>query len=151
MLDREKAGDHCDIHVVVLGKDGSQSRTRVSSTLWDVDACPMTYFALSATAEGYVAAWPTKGDIYFARMDRKGKVVAPGEVKTPGRSGMRSGVVALGGPNGATLIAWKHEGELGWQVYDREGRAQGPPESARAPGKGAAGLVDEHGRFILFP
>jgi len=151
VLYREKAGNHRDIYLVRLAKDGSRSRTRISGTPWNVDACPMTYFALSATAEGYVAAWPTKGDIYFARLDRKGNVLAPGEVKTPGRSGMRSGVVALGAPNGASLVAWKHEGESGWQVYDREGRAQGPPGSARGPGKGAAGVVDEQGHFLLFP
>ena len=151
VLYREKAGNQRDIYLVVLAKDGSQSRTRVSGTLWNVNACPMTYFALSAIEDGYLAAWPTRGEIYFAKLDRKGKVLAPGEVKTPGHSGMRSGVVALGAPNGATLIAWKHEEELGWQVYDREGRAQGAMGSARGSGKGAAGVVDEQGRFILFP
>lgn len=151
VLYREKAGNQRDIYLVVLGRDGSQSRTRASSTLWNVNACPMTYFALSATEDGYVAAWPTRGEIYFARLDRKGKVLAPGEVKTPGRSGMRSGVVALGAPNGATLIAWKHDEDLGWQIYGREGRAQGAMGSARGTGKGAAGVVDERGRFILFP
>jgi hypothetical protein len=151
VLYREKAGNQRDIYLVVMGKDGSQSRTRVSSTLWNVNACPMTYFALSATGDSYLAAWPTKGDIYFARLDRNGRVLAPGEVKTPGRSGMRSGVVALGAPDGATLIAWKHDEELGWQVYDREGRAQGAMGTARGTGKGAAGVVDERGRFILFP
>jgi len=149
VLYREKTGNHRDIYLVVLGQDGSRARTRVSVTPWNVTACPMKYFALSATGDGYVAAWPTKGEIYFSRLDRNGKVLPPGEVKTPGRSGMRTGLVALGAQR-ATLIAWKHLEELGWQVYDREGRALGAARSARSVGKGAAGVVDEQGRFVLF-
>jgi hypothetical protein len=138
------------MYLVLLAKDGSQSRTRVSSTLWKINGCPMTYFALSSTKEGYIAAWPTKGEIYFARLDRKGKVLPPGEIKTAGLSGMRSGVVALSASDGTTLIAWRHQQELGWQVYDNEGRPQGAPSSIKSAGKGAAGIVDEKGRFILF-
>ena len=43
------------------------------------------------------------GDIYFARLDSEGRVLPPDEVKTPGRSGMRSGLVALSGADGSTL------------------------------------------------
>jgi hypothetical protein len=150
VLYREETNNERDMHLVVLAKDGSQSRTRISGTLWKVNGCPMTYFALSTTKEGYIAAWPTKGEIYFARLDRKGKVLPPGEIKTAGRSGMRSGVVALSASDGTTLIAWRHQEELGWQIYDLEGRPQGPPGSIKSAGKGAAGVVEENGRFILF-
>jgi hypothetical protein len=150
VLNREETNNERDMHVVLLTKDGHQSRTRISSTLWKLNGCPMTYFAISATKEGYVAAWPTKGEIYFARLAANGKVLAPGEIKTPGHSGMRSGVVALSAPDGATLIAWKHQDELGWQIYDPEGHPQGAPGSVESAGKGAAAAVDETGRFILF-
>jgi len=100
VLYREETGNQRDMYLVLLAKDGSQSRTRVSSTLWNINGCPMTYFALSATKEGYVAAWPTKGEIYFARINRKGNVLPPGEIKTVGRSGMRSSVVALSASDG---------------------------------------------------
>jgi len=56
----------------------------------------MTYFTIAPTDTGYVAAWPMKGQIYFARLDKDGTVLAPGEIKTPGTSGMRSGVVRMG-------------------------------------------------------
>jgi hypothetical protein len=150
VLYRERTDNERDMYVVLLSKDGHLSRTRISSTLWKIDACPMTYYMISASQEGYVAAWPTKGDIYFARLDRNGQVLPPGEIKTPGHSGMRSGVVALSAPNGESLVAWKHEDELGWQLYDPEGRPEGVPGSAKSPGKGAAGVVDKNGRFILF-
>jgi hypothetical protein len=150
VLYREETNNERDMYLVLLAKDGSQSRTRVSSTLWKINGCPMTYFALSTTKEGYIAAWPTKGEVYFVRLDRKGKVLSPGEIKTAGRSGMRSGVVALSASDGTTLIAWRHQEELGWQIYDLEGRPQGAPGSIKSAGKGAAGIVDENGRFILF-
>ena len=150
VLYRERTNDERDMYLVLLHRDGSQSRTRISNTLWKINGCPMTYYMIFPTNEGYVAAWPTKGDIYFARLDRSGKVLPPGEVKTPGRSGMRSGVVALSAPNGESLVAWKHEDELGWQLYDEAGRPEGMPGSVKSPGKGAAGVVDKRGRFILF-
>ena len=150
VLYRERTNNERDMYVVLVSKDGRQSRARISSTPWKIDGCPMTYYMISATKEGYVAAWPTKGDIYFARLDRNGKLLSPGEIKTPGHSGMRSGVVALSAPNGESLVAWKHEDELGWQLYDTKGRPEGVPGSVKSPGKGAAGVVDKNGRFILF-
>ncbi|HXI40609.1 MAG TPA: hypothetical protein VNH18_32995 [Bryobacteraceae bacterium] len=150
VLYREETNNERDMYLVLLANDGSQSRTRVSSTLWKINGCPMTYFALSTTKEGYIAAWPTKGEIYFARLDRNGRVLPPGEIKTAGRSGMRSGVVALSASDGTTLIAWRHQEEVTWQIYDLEGRPQGALGSIKSAGKGAAGIVDEKGRFILF-
>ncbi len=102
------------MYLILQDKTGHLTRTRISSTPWHVNACPMTYYAITGTNDGYLAAWPTKGDIYFARVDAKGAVLPPGEVKTPGRSGMRTGLVALSGRAGNTLIAWKREGELSY-------------------------------------
>jgi hypothetical protein len=150
VLYREKAHDKRDMYIVILKKDGGQLHTRVSSTLWEVNACPMTYYAISSTKNGYIAAWPTKGEIYFTRMDRNGKVVAPGEIKTPGRTGMRTGLIALEAPDGQALIAWKHQGELSWQLYSADGRPEGSPSSMPNKGAGVAGIVDKTGRFILF-
>ncbi len=150
VLYREKANDDRDVYLLIQDKTGHLTRTRISATPWHVNACPMTYYSLTATSDGYVAAWPTKGDIYFARIDRTGAVLPPGEVKTPGRSGMRTGLVALSGKEGSTLVAWKREGELSWQLYNAEGVAQGSVVSMPSTGKGAAGVTGRHGNFILF-
>jgi len=151
VLYRERTNNQRDMYLVVLTKDGRQSRTRVSSTLWTINGCPTTYYSISATKDGYLAAWPTKGEIYFTKLDKDGRVLPPGEIKTPGRSGMRTGLVALAASDGSTLIAWKHQDELGWQLYDREGHPQGPTGSIKSVGQGAAGVVDSNGRFLLFP
>lgn len=150
VLYREETDNKRDMYLVILKKDGQQLRTRISSALWEINACPMTYFALSATKNGYIAAWPTKGEIYFARIDKNGKVLSPGEVKTPGRSGMRTGLVALEAPDGRTLIAWNHQGQLSWQQYSPDGQPEDTPTSIPTTGKGAAGVVNGAGRFILF-
>ena len=150
VLYREETNNDRDMYLVLRSKTGQQSRTRISTTTWKINACPMTYYSLSATSDGYIAAWPTKGQIYFARVNRTGRVMSPGEIKTPGLSAMRSGVVALGASDGSTLIAWKHENELGWQFYDQNGQAMGTPGSVKSDGKGAAGVVDQNGEFILF-
>ena len=83
VLYRERTNNERDMYVVLVGKDGHPSRTRISSTPWKIDACPMTYYMISATKEGYVAAWPTKGDIYFARLDRKWQGLASGRNQNP--------------------------------------------------------------------
>jgi len=105
------------------------------------------YGALSAI----LAAWPTKGQIYFARLDRNGAVLPPGEIKTPGTNGMRTGVLALSGTSGAALIAWKNNDTLGWQCYHANGLPQGSPGRAPSAGSGAAGVVLPDGKSVLFP
>jgi hypothetical protein len=112
----------------------------------------MTYYSIARAAKGYVAAWPTGKDyeIYFARIDQKGNVLTSGEIKTPGRAGHRTGVLALAAPDGSVCVAWTKDGKLGWQVYDEKGKPSGKPGSAETKGNGVAGVVDKDGRFVLF-
>lgn len=150
ILYREETNNQRDMYVVLWDQKRNQkSIQRVSGVPWKVDACPMTYYMVSPTAKGFTAAWPTKGEIYFARLDAQGKVLPPGEIKTPGASGMRTGTIVLDADDGATLVAWKKENRLGWQLYDKSGQPQGPAGSTESPGPGAAGVVDSSGRFVL--
>jgi hypothetical protein len=153
VLYREETNNDRDIYVVLWDQShgGKPVRTRVSATGWNVKACPMTYFTITPTDSGYVTAWPTKGKIYFARLDKDGGVLPPGEIKTPGTSGMRTGVLALSASDGATLIAWKNKGVLGWQIYDATGQSAGMPDEMASAGNGAAGVVLRNGDFLLFP
>ena len=111
----------------------------------------MTYFTITRADSGYVAAWPTKGQVYFARLDKDGAVLPPGEISTPGTSGMRNGLLAWSAFDGTTLVAWKNKDILGWQLYDGKGRSQGEPGSVASPGGAAAGVVLRNGRFLVFP
>jgi hypothetical protein len=151
VLYREETNNERDMYLVLWDQErGHASRTRISSTLWKIDACPMTYHTIARDRDGFVAAWPTKGQVYFSRLDGKGNPVTPGEVKTPGQAGMRSGVLALlGAPDRSTLVAWKKDGRMSWQVYDSEGRPSGPGGAVHSSGDGVAGVVDKDGRFTL--
>jgi hypothetical protein len=151
VLYREETNDERDMWLVLWDQGRRQvSRTRISTTLWKVDACPMTYYAVSRNEGGFAAVWPTRGEIYFARLDAKGNLLPPGEIKTPGRAGHRTGMLALSAPDGKSMVAWTKDGKLGWQVYDSKGRPLGDVGFARSSGNGVAGVVDRDGRFILF-
>ena len=156
VLYREETNNDRDLYAVIWDQRAGDKmiRRRISTTPWKLEGCPMTYFTISPAANGYIAAWPTKGEIYFARLDANGEVLPPGEIKTPGQNGMRTGIVALGAADGATLIAWKNAEKLGWQLYDAKGNPSSDPGasgSTDSPGNGAAGVVLPSGKFLLFP
>lgn len=152
MLYREETNNERDIYLVLADKNGgAPKRTRISATPWKLEGCPMTYFTIRPTETGYLAAWPTKGQIYFSRLDKDGVVLPPGEIKTPGTHGMRTGLVALSAPDGATLIVWKNQDTLGWQLYDAKGEANGSAGSEPSPSTGAAAVALPDGHFMVFP
>lgn len=153
VLYREETNDERDMHLILWdqARGAKASRTRISGVGWKIAACPMTYFTINRTDQGYVAAWPTKGEVYFARLSKDGAVLPPGEIRTPGSAGMRNGVLGLGASDGATLVAWKNKDTLGWQLYDSHGRSEGEPGTAESQGHGAAGVVLRDGRFLVFP
>ena len=152
LLYREETDNERDMYLVLTNQKGESkpSRTRISSTSWKLNGCPMTYYTVARSATGYVAAWPTKGEVYFARLDKNGVVLPPGEIKTPGSNGMRTGVLALSAKNGATLIGWKKNDVLGWQHYNAEAKPVGESGSASSLGNGAAGVALANGTFVLF-
>jgi hypothetical protein len=151
VLYREETNNERDMYLVLWDQArGETSRTRVGRTPWKVDGCPMTYYAVTPNRGGFAAAWPTRGRVYFARLDGRGESSRLAEVETPGTSGMRTGVLALSALDGATLVAWKKDDELGWQLYDAAGRPSGPSRAVKSMGHGAAGVVGRDGRFTLF-
>ena len=153
LLYREETGNERDMYVALWdpSRETGPKRTRISGTSWSINACPMTYFTITPTATGYVAVWPTKGQVYFVRLDKSGAVLPPGEVRTTGTAGMRTGLLALSAPDGATLVVWKNNEVLGWQLYDANAQPEGVAGSVASPGNGAAGVVLRDGRFALFP
>ncbi len=153
LLYREETNNDRDVWLSLIDPSGkgTPSHTRISITPWKIAACPMTYFTVVPNAKGYIAAWPTKGRIYFAQLGKDGAVLPPGEIRTPGTNGMRTGVTALTAADGATLIAWKNSDTLGWQLYDANGVAQGSPGSVPSAGSGAAGVALAGGKFVLLP
>jgi len=148
---REKTDNHRDMYLVRMKKDGSHTRNRCSQASWDINACPMTYWDLEPAGDGFIAAWPTRGKLYFNRLDADGKPGNAREVMTEGQTTMRSQPLALTNAAGMTLIGWRQQGQLMWQVYDNQNKPIGAKGSAQGVSPAAAGVVDKAGRFIIFP
>ena len=80
---------------------------------------------------GILAAWETKGQVAFARVDRKtgerSRAISPS-----GKDGTRKHPSLATNTKGETLLAWtegtgwQRGGSLDWQVFDRSGRPIGP-------------------------
>jgi hypothetical protein len=150
LLYREATDNKRDMYVV-LSKNGQQKRTMLSRTLWKIDSCPMTYFSIRPAGDGFVAAWPTRGQAYFTRISIDGKIWPPGEIKVGGKTWMRSTLIALPGADDTTLIAWKSDEKLHWKIYDANGKPITEESQIPSPGPQAGAVVDRDGNFILFP
>jgi hypothetical protein len=148
---RERTDNHRDMYVALIKKDGSHTRKRVSQVSWDINMCPMTYWDFHATANGYLAVWPTRGRLYFNRISADGDPVSVTEIKTDGQTTMRSQPLALTNSKDYVLIGWRQQGELRWQVYDAGNNPVGVRGSAPGASLAAAGVVDKFGQFILIP
>jgi hypothetical protein len=150
ILYREETNNDRDMFVVRWNtRTGKVARQPVSSTTWKIDACPMTYYSIVARGDGYLAAWPTRGRVYFARLDAAGRRQAPLEVATGGASGMRTGLRAVANSQGAMLLVWNNDNKLGWQRYAADCRPEGAEGHVATSGKGAATVVDSAGNFIV--
>jgi RNA polymerase sigma factor (sigma-70 family) len=95
---------------------------------WSINACPMSSESFAEAPGGQVlAAWDTKGQVYFARIDPEtGKRSAP--VAAPGAGHGRKHPALAVNSRGEMILAWTEGmgwnkgGSLAWQVYDRDGK-----------------------------
>jgi hypothetical protein len=150
ILYREEADNNRDMYILIKHRDGRLTRRRISSTGWKIGACPMSCFSITIAPKGYIAAWPTKGQVYFARLDEEGNPMPPVEVATSGRAIMHEGVLGLSTRDGQVLVAWNHDGRLNWRRYDSSAAPIGPIGSIATSGKAAAGVTLGDSRFLLF-
>ena len=151
ILYREETDNNRDMYLALWNqKQNKVTKTRVSTTPWTIDSCPMTYYSIARSGAGFVAAWPTKGEIYFAKLNANGSPIAPKEIKTSGSCGMRTGLLAIPASDGQTVVAWKKDNRLNWQIFDNRGRPKGTPGFAQSNGNGVAGVLAKGDELILF-
>jgi hypothetical protein len=94
---------------------------------WVVQTCPMSSFAFAERDAGVLAAWETKGQVYFAGIDTAtGKRSALAEA--PGRARDRKHPVMAADKHGQTILVWtegmgwERGGAVAWQVFDKDGK-----------------------------
>ena len=91
---------------------------------WKLPMCAMSTANLSETSNGALAAWETKGQVYFCHIDAQKQaqpIGAPGAGtgrKHPAVAGNAAGEVLLAWTNG---MGWQKGGSVEWQVYGKDG------------------------------
>ena len=94
---------------------------------WKIGSCPMSSASFAQSAGGVLAAWETKGQVYYAHIDPEtGKRSKPVEAPDPARG--RKHPVVAGNAKGETILVWtegmgwNQGGSLAWQIYDKAGK-----------------------------
>jgi RNA polymerase sigma factor (sigma-70 family) len=94
---------------------------------WTIGTCPMSSEAFAEAPGGnVVAAWDTKGQVYFARIDLEADKL-PSPVAAPGPGRERKHPALAVNAKGETLLAWTEGmgwargGTVVWQVFDKNG------------------------------
>lgn len=145
---------HRDTLLLTSTDGGRAFRSRTLQT-WDVNACPMSLFAIADAPGGsVVGAWETRGRVYLGPLS--GRPANP--VGMPGPDGQKYPALAVNRA-GETLVAWvqgagwERGGSLTWQVFGRDGRpsaAQGVVPNAVPVWSLAAAVARPDGGFLIF-
>jgi hypothetical protein len=115
-----------DMMLVTSRDQGARFRA-VSLQPWPVSTCPMSSESLFDTPSGVLAAWETKGQIAYARVDPQ-SLAASEPVSPPGGANRKHPALAANA-DGETLLVWAEDtgwqrgGSLAWRIFDRSGRA----------------------------
>ncbi|MFT4550246.1 MAG: CubicO group peptidase (beta-lactamase class C family) [Verrucomicrobiales bacterium] len=145
VLYRDKTDNLRDTNVATLATGAAKWSNRViSESPWLITSCPMTGSFLGESKAGIAAAWETSGQVFF----RVGLGAGTKEIRVAEKG--RYPVVLTSG--GTTLVAWKDDKQLKWQVFDRENRSVGKQgrHTGTHPDR-PAGVVAKSGRVILIP
>jgi hypothetical protein len=150
VLYRDKTDNLRDTNIARLSAVGGKwSNQVISKTPWPIDSCPMTGGFISRAAKGLVVAWETKNQVYFSMLSQSAlRIVNKREI----RAADKGKYPVVLGSGDSTLVAWKNDRMLEWQLFDSDGKPVGDPDrfSSTSPHR-PAGVVAKSGQFILFP
>jgi hypothetical protein len=111
-------------------KDEGKTFTGKRIDKWNIGACPMTSMAF-AEGDGFLdAAWQTKEQVYFAKIN-PGTFEISQPIAAPDTGKLRKYPTLAINRNGDTLFAWTEGtgwgsgGSLEWQVFDKNGTPTG--------------------------
>jgi len=123
--------------ILLTSKDLGKTFRSVYAHPWKSTTCPMSSAWLgSDAAKRMVAAWETKGQVWFTTVDlHEGHVREP---VAPAGGGGQKHPVAVANAQGETLLVWaegtgwQKGGAVAWQVFDSQGKPKAMVE--RKPG-----------------
>jgi hypothetical protein len=117
---------HRDMYLLTSTDHGAKFQGEDISP-WKIGSCPMSSACFAQSAGGVLAAWETKGQVYYAHIDPEtSKRSKPVEAAGPPRG--RKHPAVAGNAKGETILVWtegmgwNQGGSLAWQVYDKAGK-----------------------------
>jgi hypothetical protein len=129
---------HRDMHLLTSG-DRAATFHGDKVQEWTQPACPMSTAAFTEGVDGVHAAWETKGQVYYARINPATGVRSQ-PIPAPGAGGERKFPVVATNRQGETILVWtegmgwQRGGSVAWQVFDKnlkptqaKGQAPGVP------------------------
>ncbi len=120
-----KAVVNRDMYLLTSSDRGSSFESK-KLHVWNVGQCVMSSAAFAQSANQVLAAWETRRQVYFAKMDPAAKTVTE-PVAAPGRGPNRKFPAVASNDRGEIILAWTEGtsfgkgGSVAWQVYDANG------------------------------
>ncbi len=139
-----------------LTVDGTTARTPVRVHPWELEACPMTTYALAETPDGLAAAWETAQQIYSATLSPgTGTVVQLSAM--PGTGSRKHPSIAVTAAGNRLIAwtegtAWKRGGTIAWRLSGRDGvQLAAASNAGPVPVWGlVAAVAMRDGSFVIF-
>jgi hypothetical protein len=141
---------------LLASRDHGQTFSSLYAHPWKATTCPMSSAWLGSTlVSPTIAAWETKGHVWFTTIDLSSRHVR--EPIAPTSGGSQKHPVAVSNPQGETLLVWaegtgwQKGGAVAWQLFD----AQGKPIQTAGRKDGiptwsfAAAVVRSDGKFEI--
>jgi hypothetical protein len=113
--------------ILLTSRDRGAHFQGVSLQPWKVTICPMSSESLVVAGSDVLAAWETKGQVSFSRIDSR--TLEPSPPVSPPGGGNRKHPAIAANAQGETILVWAEDtgwqrgGTLAWRVFDRTGRA----------------------------
>jgi hypothetical protein len=143
--------------MLATSRDRGEHFQAASLQPWPVSVCPMSSESLFDTPSGVLAAWETKGQIAYARVDPQ-SMAASRPISPPGGGNRKHPAVAANA-DGETIVVWAEDtgwqrgGSLAWRIFDRSGRGtreMGRVEDGIPVWSLPAVVALRDGRFVIF-
>jgi hypothetical protein len=137
--------------------DHGKSFAGVPLDRWPINMCPMSSESFTEGPAGVLAAWDTKSQVYFARI-QPAKLAVDAPTAAPGKGVARKHPAMAINQRGEMILVWTEGtgwnlgGSLAWQVYDKDGRPIGEAGSrvGAIPVWGLPTVIAEpDGRFTI--
>jgi hypothetical protein len=113
--------------MLVTSRDHGAHFQSASLQPWPASTCPMSSESLVDTTLGVLAAWETKGQIAYAKIDPQSLVAS--RLSSPPGAGNRKHPALAANADGETIVVWAENtgwqrgGSLEWRIFDSSGRA----------------------------